>query len=141
MDEQILETIDGNIKDIILELNKKGYKTMFSCGGHVGKECTEIYVVIQRNSTLDIILDNLDTSIFSSLPKEFKLELQDGYETYETLKKTTNPTWVEQFEPQFFHRMVIRTHRDISHMMTYEQEVIDNCISELTQFVDKLPYM
>lgn len=139
MNETILETIDSNMRDIILELNRKGYETMFSCGGHLGVEYTEIYVVIKRNPTLDIILESIDTSIFSCLPEGFIVEIQDGDDTYNTLKKFANPEWVEQFEPDFFHRFTIRTSSEVSEMMFNNQEVIDTKIKDLRDFIKILP--
>ena len=34
--EAIKENIDKGIIDILIELNRKGYRTLFSCEGHVG---------------------------------------------------------------------------------------------------------
>jgi hypothetical protein len=40
--------IDDNFVDIITTLNKKGYETQFSCGGHVGISRNCMYIVVKN---------------------------------------------------------------------------------------------
>ena len=44
-----IEIVDKNIIDILTVLNWKGYKTRFSCGGHIEKSFIFIYVYFDND--------------------------------------------------------------------------------------------
>ncbi len=46
-DKKILELIDYNMIYVLSQLNKKGYKTKFSCGGHIEKKFIHIYITFK----------------------------------------------------------------------------------------------
>lgn len=128
--------LDDNIIDTIMELNTKGYTTMFSCGGHVGDENTEIYIVIKRTKEIDNILEE---KIIPILPDGFIIQVQDGEKTYDEFKNSSDNDWINEFTPDFFHRITIRTNRDISMQMVNNQNIIDEYNDKLYNFVKLLP--
>ena len=54
-----LELIDHNMVYIVMHLNKKGYKTKFSCSGHVENKFIYIYICFYNNY------------VFNTLPEGF----------------------------------------------------------------------
>lgn len=50
-----LELIDHNMVYIVTHLNKKGYKTKFSCGGHVENKFIYIYIRFYNNYAFDTL--------------------------------------------------------------------------------------
>lgn len=61
-DKRFQEEIDNNMLDIIVALNKKGYRTSFCCGGHEDSSVLDLNIVFQKNYNL-------------SLPEGFKNEV------------------------------------------------------------------
>lgn len=47
--------IDSNILDIIVELNRKGYKTKHCCSGHISNLASAAYIVMDSNTDFVII--------------------------------------------------------------------------------------
>lgn len=74
--------LDYNISEVISKLNKKGYRTLFSCEGH--KEDNEAYIYFMSNNILkytsmlpiswNVDLDNL---------KENKVIIRSSYENFD----------------------------------------------------------
>lgn len=131
---EILEKIDENIREIIIELNNKGYETMFSCGGHVGELYTEIYIVIKRNETIDSVIINIEP------PDGFYINLENGQEVYSNLMKNLyDDEWLKSLTPEYFHRVLIKTTPDVCFKMRHNQDFIDLKISDLYEWVNNLP--
>lgn len=42
-------SIDKNLIAILIILNMKGYKTLFSCGGHSDRDFTNIYIYFNKD--------------------------------------------------------------------------------------------
>ena len=87
-DEDIPEgciIVDSLMAPIVLELNKKGYKTLYSCQGHLDKDiyngeggekysgvtCT--YVIFEAGPHLDRYIKNL-----LSVPRQFEVRIDNG---------------------------------------------------------------
>lgn len=132
---EILEKIDENIREIIIELNNKGYKTVFCCGGHNDELYTEIYIVIKRNEHVDNVINNIEP------PDGFYIKIEDGQEVYSNLMDTLEDgdDWLYKYNPEFFHRILIKTTPDICFKMRHNQEYIDLKILELQEWVNNLP--
>lgn len=69
------EAIDSNITYAIRNLNKKGYKTKFCCGGHSHKELIYIYIYFDNKYCFD------------TLPEDYKYNNKILY--YKTKKQAT----------------------------------------------------
>jgi hypothetical protein len=50
-----IELIDDNLIDILKNLNKKGYKTKFSCGGHINRKYVYIYILFCKNYSFPVL--------------------------------------------------------------------------------------
>lgn len=134
LNDEILKNIDPNIREIIIELNNKGYETMFCCGGHTNEIYTEIYVVIKRNENIDRVINNIEP------PDGFYINLENGEEIYSKLiKDLYDVEWLRSLTPEYFHRVLIKTTPDICFKMRHDQDFIDLKISELYKWVNSLP--
>jgi len=87
-DEDIPEdciVVDALMAPIILELNRKGYKTIYSCQGHFDKDIydgedgekysgvTSTYVIFEAGPHLDRYINNL-----LDIPRQFEVRIDNG---------------------------------------------------------------
>ena len=82
--------IDDSIADIIITINKKGYRTHYCCGGH-GRALDELYINFNKWYCPEIIVSDIgkfwkytksDATIRVKLPKEFRSKSKEEIEEF-----------------------------------------------------------
>lgn len=94
--EGCIVEVDDNMIGIIIELNKIGLTTSFSCGGHVGSNETDIYIAFSQD---------IEANMLGELPDGFELEDKDIAFDKVTIRFTIKD-FDENLDLLYQHRMI-----------------------------------